>query len=430
MKAYRFRAYPNTKQIKQFKQTAGCCRFVYNYFLDQKTKYYEENGKGLSYTKCSKMLTELKQSDDHIWLNDAESTALIQSLRDLEKAYKNFFSNPKQYKFPKFKSKKNNNYKYRSEFVDNNIRFEDGKLRIAKFGYLKVKNGSYPKGRIINTTVEITKTGKCFITLCCEEDIKFKKRKKDKKSGFDCGIKDFLVSNDGNKFNLPDEYFRIEKLIQREQRKLSRKELANIKSYKKVKGKDGKVYLKPNYKKPLLECKNYQKQRIKLAKLYERRDNIKNDFFNKLSIKICSENQTVFFEDLNIKAMIKNHKLAKSISNASWNLFMLKLQTQALKYGTEIIKIGRFYPSSQLCNACGYKKIDLVIKDRSWTCPTCNTYHDRDINAAINILNEGLRILTVRHTELACGDDVRLPDNLLSKAVVNEAGSGLTFALG
>ena len=421
MKAYRFRAYPNKLQIEQINQTAGCCRFVYNYFLDQKIKYYEENGESLSYTKCSRFLTKLKHTDDYLWLCDAESTALIQSLRDLDMAYKNFFKHGAG--FPKFKSKHRNNCKYRSENVDDNIRFEDNRLRISKFGFLKVKGNHIPKGRILSSSIEITKTGKCFVSLCCDEDVESKKRKSNKESGYDLGLKDFLVCSNGSKYNLPKEYFRVEKLIKKEQRRLSRMELSNIESYKLANG-----YRVPVYRRPLSECKNYQKQRVRLARLYERRNNIKKDFFIKLSVKICSENQTACFEDLSVRGILKNHRLSRRVSDVSWSSFMLMLENQARKYDTKIIRVGRYYPSSRLCSCCGYKKIDLKLKDRSWTCPICNTHHDRDVNAAINILNEGTR--TIRQMGLACGDDVRLHDNLLPKAVVSEAGSELMFALG
>jgi len=380
-KAFRYRIYPDEFQKQQMEQTFGNVRFVYNYFLDLRTQEWKQKKNSVSYSKTSSLLTELKKNEEYAWLNLSDSMALQESLRDLDRAFQNFFRKNNDY--PKFHSK-HDMQSYRTRNQNNSIRIEGNRLILPKIGKVKIKLSRDIKGRILNATISKTKTNRYFVSLCCEyeEDVK---PNGGGKIGIDVGIKEFYTDSNGTVVENPKYLAKYSRKLLKEQKKLSRMIEMNIDHYT-----SNRV---PVYKKPLSECKNIQKQRIKVAKIHEKIYNSRSDFLHKQSTRLVKENQIIAVEDLNVKGMISNHKLAGSISDVSWSEFYRLLEYKAAEYGAEIIIVPRFYASSQICHVCGYRNSNVKdLKIRKWTCPVCGTHHDRDHNAAINILNEALRI--------------------------------------
>ena len=360
-KGIKFRIYPNKVQENLILQTLGCCRLIYNKGLDMRDKAYK-NGKKVNYTQTSAMLTRLKSDSNFSFLKDVDSIALQQSLRDLDRAYQNFFK--KRAKFPQFKSKHSNRQSYRTTNHGDNIRIVGNYLKLPKLGYVKVKQ-SMEVGHINNVTIEKTPTGKYFAVLNVDFEPEFKQNNSNS-IGIDVGLKEFYTDSNGNRVDNPKYLEKSEKKLKREQRRLSRKQ----------KGSN-----------------NRNKQRIRVAKVYEKVTNQRNDFLQKESTRLVRENQTICIEDLNIKGMLRNYRLAKAISSVSWSKFFTMLEYKATWYGNEIIKVPTMYPSSQTCSHCGYK--NPLVKNlsiREWKCPNCHTKHDRDWNASINILNKGLSL--------------------------------------
>lgn len=362
---FKFRIYPNNTQQQLINRTLGCCRFVYNHFLAVRRDEWKANHNSLTYIKTSKLLTDLKKREDTSWLKEVDSVALQQSLRDLDSAYQSFFK--KRAGYPRFKSKHSNNQSYRTN-NDNrvaSIRIVDNRIRLPKVGFVKIKQSRTFEGRILNATVSHTASGKYFVSLCVEMDKeKLVHPNAGGKIGIDVGLKEFYSDSNGNTIANPRVLKKLSKKLAREQRKMSRK---------------------------MPKSKNREKARIRVAKVYEHIANIRKDFLHKLSTQLVRENQTIAIEHLNVKSMLRNHKLAKSISDVSWSKFFRMLEYKAGLYGSELIKIDRFYPSSQICSVCGYKNTktkDLGV--REWTCPKCGTHHDRDTNAAKNILHKAL----------------------------------------
>jgi len=365
MNTYKFKILPTRAQQDRLDQMFGCSRFVWNYFLDLNNKIYLEakekdlKKKHLNYYDCANQLTDLKKKNE--WLKEANSQSLQQTLKDLDTSYNRFFK--KQSGFPNFKSKKNRQSFRIPQFFElneNQISFPKFKEGIKTIVHREIK------GNIKYAAISKTKTEKYFVSITTDYEVK-KKRTSNNSIGIDLGIKDFAVSSDGKKYNL--ELKRNDSKIKFLHRKLSKK-------------KNG--------------SNNKKKARLQLALQYEKAENRKQDFQHKLSDKLCKENKLIAIEDLNIKGMVKNHCLAKSISNQSWYSFITKLEYKSERYSGKIEKTNRFYPSSKTCSNCGYINQDLTLKNREWTCKECGVKHDRDILASQNILAQVQRELNLK----------------------------------
>lgn len=373
LKAYKFRLYPTEEQEFYFAKSFGCVRKVYNLMLDDRMKTYEETKNDPS--KKMSFPTPAKYKKDFPFLKEVDSLALANAQLNLDKAYKNFFRD-KTVGFPQFKSKKNPVQSYTTNNQNGTIALIDNKLiKIPKLKSLvRIKLHRQPQGLIKSATISRHASGKYYVSILCEEEI-IEHPKTNSAIGIDLGITDFVILSDGQKIDNNKFTSKMAKKLKREQRKLSRRALLA-----KKKGIN------------LFEAKNYQKQKRKVARLHEKVMNQRTDFLNKLSTEIIKNHDIICIEDLNIKGMLRNHKLAKSISDVSWSKFVTKLQYKADWYGREIIKIDKWFPSSQICSECGHTDGKKSLDIREWTCSICHTQHDRDINASINILTEGLRI--------------------------------------
>ena len=360
-KSFKIRIYPNKEQIQLIEKTFGCVRYVYNYILNLKKKAYNIFKLKLSYIKISSILTKLKQRK--LWLYEVDAVALQQCLKDLDVAYIKFFNGSG---FPNFKSKRGKN-SYRTNsclHLDQNNKM----IRIPKVGWIKFRDKTDFSGltKINNVTISKTSSGKYFVSISAEVDIKaFTKTKKS--CGIDLGLKDFCILNDGTKFENPKFLVRSEKRLRLLQKSLSRK-----------------VY----------GSKNYEKARIKLARFHEHIANCRKDYLHKISLFLVRNYDIICTETLQVKNMLKNRKLAKAISDVSWPEFCRQLKYKCLWYNKKFVRIDTYFASSQLCSNCGYKNSGVKNLDiREWTCPECSTHHDRDINAANNILNQGLILI-------------------------------------
>src|SRR5699024_6227767 len=369
-KAYKFRLYPNKEQAILINKTIGSSRFVFNHFLHLWNEEYKKTGKGLSYNTCATMIPALKKTDEYSWLKEVDSIALQSSVKNLEDSFNRFFK--KQNKAPRFKSKKNPTQSYITKNVRNGIQIEGNRIKLPKLKMVKFANSRDINGRILRATISRKASGKYFVSLLVEEHIQ-ELEKTNSSVGIDLGIKDFAILDDGTVYNNNRFTTKMAKQLVREQRNFSRRnEQAK---------KDGKK---------LEDAKNYQKQKIKVARLHEQVANQREDFLNKLSTIIIKDHDVICLEDLNTKGMLRNHKLAKSISDVSWSMFVAKLQYKADWYGKQVVKIDRWYLNSQISSSCGLNSGKKTFDIRYWECE-CGAKHDRDINASINIKNEGLR---------------------------------------
>jgi len=357
--AYKYRIYPNTEQKVFFAKCFGCVRFFYNKSLSDMNEIYKSTGK-------FKNITPASYKEDYSFLKEADSMALCNAQINRNTAFKAFFSHKSG--FPKFKSKRNDQ-SYTTNMINGNIKFSNNYryISIPKCPRIRIKKHRDFIGTIKSITVSMTTDNKYYMSLLVESEIKPLKAS-NKIVGLDLGLKDLIVDSNGKKYKNHKYLTKSQNKLAKEQRKLS----------KMVKGSN-----------------NRNKQRIKVAKIHRHINNQRNDYLHKLSKKIIGENQIICIEDLKVKDMMSGSKLARNISDVSWSRFVSMLIYKADWYGRKVIKVPSTYPSSQLCHACGYKNSltkDLAI--RKWTCPKCGSIHDRDINAAKNILSKGIEILT------------------------------------
>ena len=359
-KAYKFRIYPDARQKTMFTKTFGCVRFVYNKMLLDKIKHYEK-------TKEMLKNTPAQYKEEFEWLKEVDSLALANAQMNLETAYKNFFTNPKS-GYPKFKSKKTHRFSYTTNYVNGNISICNGRLRLPKVGFVKVRqHRKVPDDYVLKSvTVSQTPSGKYFASILFEYENQVQKTEPQTFVGLDFSMHELYVASDGTSANYPRFYRQSLKRLKREQRRLS----------KMQKGSN-----------------NRNKQRIMVARLHEKIANQRKDFLHKQSRQIANAYDCVCIEDLNMKAMSQTLNFGKSVMDNGWGMFTSFLKYKLEEQGKKLVKVNKFFASSQTCSCCGYvNKETKNLAVRAWDCPECGTHHDRDVNAAVNIRNEGMQI--------------------------------------
>lgn len=382
-KAFKFCLLPTRDQEVLLAKHFGCSRFIYNHFLEEKQKHYLENKTTLNFNQCAANLVKKKKDEEFQWLKEVNSQVLISTLMNLETAYGNFFR--KKSRFPRFKSKKNkNNFN-----IPQHIFLKSSNtIQIPKFkeGLKFIKHREL-MGEIKSATISKSTTGKYYISILCVVEKPTKNKKTGKSIGIDLGIKDFIITSEGQRYRNPKFIRKYERRLAKKQRILSRKE-------KGSRGRD--------------------KARIAVAKVHEKITNSRNDMQHKVSSKLVRDYDLIAIEDLNVKGMVKNHKLSKAISDVAWSSFVTKLKYKAEWNDKEVIVIDRFYPSSKTCSYCDHVKESLSLNERAWTCSKCNTIHDRDVNASKNILRRALAIQSAGTVDNRNGAKVR--PKVVSKA--------------
>ena len=358
IKTVEYRIYPNKEQEELLQKTFGCTRFVYNYFLDKRITLWKEHGESTTRFRQDRELTELKQEIE--WLQEPDKCALQNAIKDLDTAYKNFFER-KEFGYPKFKSK---HRRRKSYSTDNRVKVNENKVFIPKLKWVKARVSKEIDTQILGATVKQVPSGKYFVCIRYETEQSDLPRT-GKSVGVDVGVKDLAITSNGENFANNKRLTKSEKRLARLQRQLSRK------------SKDSN---------------RREKARRKVARQYEKIANQRKDDIHKATTELVRNYDLICVEDLNVKGMVRNHKLAKAVSDASMSELHRQLAYKCEWYGKTFVKIDRFYPSSQICSECGCqneKVKDLSV--RTWRCPECEAVHDRDVNAAKNILAEGKR---------------------------------------
>jgi putative transposase len=361
-RAYRFRFYPTPEQELILARTFGCARFAYNYMLRLRTDAWMQRQERVGYHETSALLTELKKTPEHAWLNEVSSVPVQQALRHLQTAFNNFFA--KRARYPQFKRKDG---PQSAEYTTSAFKWDGGSLKLAKMDApLAIRwSRTIPKAAKVTTvTVSRDTAGRYFVSLLCDDAVAAKPAAQGK-VGIDLGLTHFAILSTGEKVAAPNTFRRYEKKLAKLQRRLA----------KKTKGSNRR-----------------KKARLKVAKLHAKIADARRDFLHKLSTRLINENQVIAVESLSVSNMQKNRCLSKSIGDAGWSEFLRQLEYKAKWYGRELVGIDRWYPSSKRCSACGYTMPKMPLNVRQWTCPECGSIHDRDINAARNVLAAGLAV--------------------------------------